>query len=103
MDPSYFYSHAVAVFDLFVERFPNFVISNPSVKSLYNTSKPPRCISLFPSVNFKSVFSNLHDRFIDPSARDVCYRLIMQVLPVRHTMAVILGERFMGSKSCSFG
>jgi exonuclease III len=108
MDPSGFYSHAVAVFDLFVKRFPNFVISNPSVKSLYNTllgsvSKPPRCISLFSSVNFKSVFSNLHDRFIDPSARDVCYRLIMQVLPVRHTMAVILGERFRGSKSCSFG
>jgi hypothetical protein len=76
-----FYNDVVKIFDIFHKRFPNFDLSNPSVKSIHNLllgsiTTHPRCISLFPSINFNLVFANLHDQFVDPFARDVCYRLI---------------------------
>ena len=91
--PSPYYSQALKALFKLIELCPDFDLSNATVKPIYNIlvkpfTKQPRCIKLFPGHNFKQIFSNLHNSFIDPAARDISFKLIMQILPVIHLLSV---------------
>jgi hypothetical protein len=86
---------------------PDFDYEHAAIKSIYwclmqARTSPPRCLQLFPGNDFRLIFANLHNTFIDPVARDICYKLIMQVLPVLHRLSFVYKCIPASQDVCSF-
>lgn len=97
MSQSTFYKNALKALSIISATNPDFDFVHNPIKAIYSffvklKTVKPRCIRIFPQIDFKQAFENLHNTFIEPASRDICYRLIMQVLPVNYVIHTIFSR-----------
>jgi len=102
-----FYKKCIKNIQELAEIAPDFDFEKGNVKLVYKLfvkaeTSPPRCIRLFPGHDLNKTFKNLHDPFIDPYSRDVCYKIIMQILPVTHLLCSTYHLIPSAANICSF-
>ena len=88
--PSY-YSECLHSLDKLLEICPDIQWADLTTKKLYNiflnSSVPQLVISrCFPALNFDLIFSNVHDGFIDPYLRQLNWKMVHRILPVKYLL-----------------
>lgn len=83
-----FYRECLTVFDNFLELYPDFLFDRISTQILYNLllknkSVLPKVYTIFPTINFNSLWKNIYLPCIDPSVQKTMFKLCHDVIYVK--------------------
>ena len=86
-----FYSYCLHVLKLFKDKCTDNEIGCLSTKILYNLlleseEYVPIIVQRSPNTEFKFVFKNIFDKFIDKFSRDIMFKIVHRILPVNSLM-----------------
>lgn len=84
-----FYEECLVVLKMFVDIYPDFEFGNSTSKIFYNlllatVTDKPKIQTICPTVNFKSIWENIYLPCIDPSVRNIMYRLSHDIVYVNY-------------------
>ena len=98
-----FYKKCITYFKTFHDNNPSITFGKIPTKLIYqrelqNYLQKPKVLRLY-DLHFPSIWKNLHNKFLDPITRDVCFKTIHDILPVNYNMFL---KRISKSKLCTF-
>jgi hypothetical protein len=98
-----FYKQCLSAFKVLIDKIPDYKFVGSPSKIFYiyllDTDYKVKCVNLFPQINFKNVFLNIFSSAIDPIHKNICYRLVHDVVYVDYFLYC---KRISKKKSCYF-
>ena len=84
-----FYQVCISTFRKLLDLYPDISFSSIKTRDFYQrllseNKIQPKCISVFPQLNFKNIWHNMYLNCIDPHARDVYWKVIHEVIYVNY-------------------